>query len=505
MKSRQPDSVSALVVGLDSSTTAVKAIAFDRSGRIAAQAHHPISLFSPQPRHYEQDPADWWHAAQQTLQSITAQADPARIRALAVSNQRETFVPLAAAGAPLRPAIIWLDERCKEEVAPFAARIGEKAIHRITGKPLDYAPVVYRLAWMKRHESKLFKRIAMVCDVQSYLVHQLTGLHATSWASADPLGLLEMRYKRWSPLILEALGLRNDQLPHLFSPGTVIGTVTTEAAAATGLASGTLIVAGGGDGQAAGLGANVLASETAYLNLGTAIVAGVYGARYRTNKAFRTLCSCSREGYYFESSLRAGAFAVDWLMRSVFGLEAGQPGIYQELEELAMRVPPGSDGVMFLPHLCGVMNPYWDPAARGGFTGLAASHTRGHLYRAVLEGIAFEQRLAIESIEKVLGARVEAFAAMGGGTASPLWCAIMADVTGRELRIPENSETSTLGAAVMAAMGAGWFSSFREAAARMSRVGKIIKPSQRRQQIYASLYPLYTRLYPAHKQLQLQH
>src|SRR5208283_4444797 len=173
---------SAVVIGLDCSTTGTKAIAFDRHGKLLARAVATIPLTSPKPNYYEQNPVDWWSSAQRVLKRITQRIDPDRISALAIANQRETFVPLDKNMQHLRPAIVWLDERCKDEVESFSRKIGRAAIHRITGKPVDYAPVVYRIAWMKRHEPRLFKRMAMICDVQSYLVSKLTGLFLTSWA-----------------------------------------------------------------------------------------------------------------------------------------------------------------------------------------------------------------------------------------------------------------------------------------------------------------------------------
>ena len=306
---------------------------------------------------------------------------------------------------------------------------------------------------MKKNEPRLFKKIGMVCDVHTYLVWKLTGSFKTSWASADPLGLFDLENKRWSPIILKALELKEKQLPEAFCPGTILGRVSQAASKATGLSTNTLVVAGGGDGQAAGLGSNVLTSRRAYLNLGTAVVAGVYGTEYRTSKAFRTMSSCSESGYYYECSLRAGTFAVDWLIRKVLKIDpVKQPDIYKQLEREAGQVSVGSDGLLHLPYLCGVMNPYWDINARGAFVGLSSSHTRGHLYRSILEGIAFEQLFAINSVEETIGTRVNDFVAIGGGAANNLWCQILADVTGRRICIPENTEASALGAAIAAAV-----------------------------------------------------
>ena len=485
-----------LVVGLDSSTTSTKAIAFDKKGSVIARANESIPLFSPQPNFYEQNSDDWWLSAQQALRKMCHQIDPERIAALAVSNQRETFVPLNRNGDCLRLAIIWLDERCKDEVESFSQKIGQQKIHRITGKPVDYAPVVYRLAWMKKHEPDLFGKITMVCDVHTWLVWKLTGSFKTSWASADPLGLFDLKNKCWSEIILDALELSEDQFPMTFCPGTVIGRVTKEASKLTGLTTATLVVAGGGDGQAAGLGANALTSERAYLNLGTAVVAGIFGSCYRTSKVFRTMSACAESGYYFECSLRAGTFTIDWFIKNILNIEPlQQPGIYQQLENEAQEVSAGSDGLLHLPYLCGAMNPYWDINARGAFIGLSSSHRRGHVYRSILEGIAFEQLLALNAVEKNIGIRVRELVAIGGGAASNFWCHIFANITGKNICLPRTIDASALGAGIAAAVGAGWYHTFLVAAKEMTKIEKIIEPDRQSLEKYQRLFAAYKEIY----------
>jgi sugar (pentulose or hexulose) kinase len=489
-----------LVIGLDCSTTGTKAIAVDKKGRIAADAYASNPLSSPKAGYYEQDALDWWGSAKKALRTITSQVDSERIAALAISNQRETFVPLNESGHPIRPAIVWLDERCKQEVEPFSRKIGKEIIHRITGKPVDYAPVVYRLAWMKKHEPDLFKKTHKFCDVHAYLAWSLSGHFRTSWASADPLGLFDMKRREWSSKILRTLGLAKNQLPEIYCPGSSLGKITKLASKLTGLSTETLMVAGGGDGQAAGLGVNALVSGRAYLNLGTAVVAGIYGRQYKTSKAFRTMNSCSESGYYFECSLRAGAFAVDWFIKSILKIDPQkQPDIYEQLEQEARLVAAGSDGLLHLPYLCGSMNPYWDMNARGAFMGLSASHERGHMYRSILEGIAFEQLLAIHSVEKAIGRKVHCLVTIGGGATSDLWLHILADITGKTICLPKNTEASALGAAIAAAVGAGWHSSFQEAANAMTGIHKEFKPAPNNHRKYQKLFPIYRRLYPCLK------
>ncbi|MCB9259145.1 MAG: xylulose kinase [Ignavibacteriales bacterium] len=487
-----------LVIGLDSSTTSTKAIVFDKNGKIYAKASSPIPLFSPQLNYYEQNPEDWWKSAKIVLNKITKQIDPNRIKALSIVNQRETFVPLDKNQKPLRSAIIWLDERCKSEVEPFAKLIGKANIHKITGKPIDYAPVVYRLAWMKKYEKDLYKKIAMICDVQAWLVWKLTGEFKTSWASADPLGLFDMKKKKWSNDILGHLELNENQLPLLYPTGKCLGKISKEAAKSTCLKTETKLIAGGGDGQAAGLGSNAISSERAYLNLGTAAVAGIYGKQYKTNNAFRTMSACNDNGYYYECSLRAGTFAIDWFIKNIINVNTSQePKIYKQLENEAKKVSLGSDELLFLPYLNGVMNPYWDSNARSVFLGLSSFHTRGHMYRSILEGIAFEQLFAIEEVEKITGKKVKQLAAIGGGASSIFWCKIIADITNKDLLILKNSEASCLGAGISATVGLGLHSSFKSAADKMNSVKKTITPDQSNHKKYKKMFARYKNIYPS--------
>ena len=487
-----------VVIGLDSSTTGTKAIAFDKEGGIITQANQSIPLFSPKQNHYEQNAADWWSSSKNVLQQITKQIDPKKITALSISNQRETFVALDENGNSLRAAIIWLDERCKGEVEEFSKIIGQKKIHRITGKPHDFAPVVYRLAWMKKHEPDLFGQISMICDVHTWLVWKLTDTFKTSRASADPFGMYDLTKMNWSDKILDALSLTKEQLPEVLPPGSIIGKITKEAAQETGLSQNTLIVAGGGDGQAAGLGANALTSKRAYLNLGTAVVMGVFGKNYKTNNAFRTMTACSENGYYFESSLRAGTFSIDWFIKNILKIDPkSQTEIYNILEDEARQVPFGSEGLFFLPYLSGVMNPYWNTNAKGSFIGLSSSHHRGHLYRSILEGIAFEQLLALNSIEKSLESKIRELIVIGGGAGNNFWCQILADITGKNICLPRNSEASSLGVGISAAVGAGWYKTFKMAAQKMTGIERIIKPNSKNHKTSSTLFNRYKEIYPA--------
>ena len=491
-----------LVVGIDASTTATKAIAWDRNGTLVAEGRASVKLSQPLPNYYEQDPDDWWSSAVKALRQLTEKVDPARIAAVSISNQRETFAPLDAEGRAVRPGMVWLDERARALVPELAAAVGPPvdglaAIHRISGKPVDIIPVSNRLYWMQKVEPERHASTRMFADVHGFLTARLTGRYATSWASADPLGIFDNDRKIWSPEILAAVGVGTDRLPVAEAPGRVLAEVNEAGATATGLLAGTPVVAGGGDGQLAGLGTGALSPDVAYLNIGTALVSGIYGREYRNSLAWRTMGSPTGEGYYYESCLRGGTFTVTWFADTICkGETMPRDELFRQLEKEASEVPIGAGGLLMLPYWQGVMNPYWDSSARGSFIGLSGAHGRGHMYKALMEGLAMEQHLSTSAVEAELGVPVTRFVGIGGGAASSVWRQIFADVTGKVVERSETVEASSLGAAMCAAVGAGWYPDFDSAASSMA--GRIIgrsEPDPERHRRYQDLFEIYRRLY----------
>ena len=488
-----------LVIGIDLSTTTCKAIAWDARGMLVAQARAPLALSRPAPNAYEQDPHHWWQATQAALGALMPMIEGRAVAAVSVVNQRETVAVTGAQDRLLRPAILWLDERRKDEVATLCKRVGHERLHSITGKPHDWAPAIYSLAWMAHAEPQLFEQIRHVYEPHAWLVRQLTGQFVTSWASADPFGAFDIHQHRWAQDVLDALPLPLSEqcFPRAFAPGSVLGTVTAQASALTGLARGTPVVAGGGDGQAGGLGIGVVSSGTAYLNLGTAIVSGVYTQTPQVDEAFRTLCAIDREGYVLETSLRSGTLLINSLLRQFFEIDVVEnPDILTRLEVLASRVPPGSAGLILLPYWNGVMNPYWDQDARGCLLGLSPDHGRAEIYRAVLEGIALEQAVATQRMVLATGQPVDTFVAIGGGAASRLWCQIIADITDRPVVRASTQEASSLGAGIAAAAGAGWYEDFASAARVMTQEGETFLPNPALREFHRELLAIYSELYP---------
>lgn len=487
-----------LVIGIDSSTTATKAIAWTGDGALVAEGRCQVALKNPAPLYYEQDARDWWQALCTALGALGKKIDLTRVAAIAIANQRETWVPVDGAGEPLRPGMVWMDERGRPDVDLLEARIGRQRLLQLTGKIPGPLPCLYSIHWMKREEPELYQRVARFLEVHGFLVHRLTGDYRTSWSSADPTALLDLESKRYAPEILDALGLDEIQMAEPCQPGAVLGEVTTAAAAATGLPSGTPVVAGGGDGQAAGLGTGVLGPGRAYLNLGTASVSGVYGGAYATDPAFRTMTSLTGDGYIFELCLITGTFLVNWLVEQLFEEDPqSNRDIYHQLEQEAAGLTIGADGLMLMPYWGGVMTPFWDADARGLLIGLSSEHGRGHVYRAMMEGIALDEAMGLQGIEAVTGEQVEELLTIGGGSKSDLWCRIIANATAKPVKRLATAEATSLGAGIVAAAGAGWFDSVASAAAAMTGEAEdVITPDPADAERYAELLSIYKRLYP---------
>ena len=486
-----------LVIGIDCSTTAAKAVVFDKSGRAIAEGRVPFNLSSPQPGWGEQDPVDWWRSLTMAIESACRTIDAKRVAALSIAHQRETFVCLDADGQALRPAILWLDTRAREEIAAY----GNAKIHEVTGKPPNTATSWYKLLWLKKHEPEVLARTRWVCDVQAYIVHCLTGRWRTSYGSVDPMGLLDLRSFALSGELLRQAGLTPEQIPEIYAPGDQLSTLQDNAAAAFGLTPGLPVIAGTGDGQAAGLGANITAPGAAYLNLGTGIVSGTFSKDYHWSHEFRTMSSAVPGTYMPETFIGGGTFNISWFVEQFsdisprpFGLDVSAEGI---LELAAAKLPAGSEGLLALPYLSGALSPYWDSNARGLFLGLSARHGKAHLYRAMLEGLAMEQRLSTSGAELALGAPIERMRVMGGGSRSPLWCQIFADILKRPVEVTRETETTCLGAGMMAAAGVGLYASIGEAAAAMSGVRQVYQPDEPASAAYDRLYGVYRQLYPA--------
>ena len=486
-----------LVLGIDCSTTASKAVVWDAEGRAVASGRATFGHSAPRPGWGEQDPVSWWEATAEAIGQACRQLDPSRVAAMAITHQRESFACLDEAGHALRPAILWLDTRATREVEAF----GSDAVHQATGKPPNTATSWYKMHWLRAHEPRVLDRAAWVADVHTYLVHRLTGEWSTSYGSVDPLGVLDLRDFTLDDGLIDAVGLTRDHFGAIHAPGDVLGTLRGDVAEQLGLRSGLPVVAGLGDGQSAGLGVGITGPGEAYLNLGTGIVSGTFSADYKADRAFRTMTGGVPGTYLIETFFGGGTYNVSWFVErfsdvvpGAFGLDLPPERI---LEAAAGELPTGSEGLLFLPYLTGVLTPYWDSNARGVLLGLSARHGKAHMYRAMLEGLALEQRLSTTGAEAAMGAVTDRFLLMGGGARSPLWCQIVADVLGRPVQVAREAEATCLGAGVLAAAAAGLHDGIEAAADAMSGSGRTYEPDGGRGRVYDGLYDVYRRIYPA--------
>ncbi|OED38793.1 hypothetical protein AB833_18205 [Chromatiales bacterium (ex Bugula neritina AB1)] len=492
-----------LVIGLDSSTQSTKAIAWNRSGEDIAVGRADIPMSNPGLDRFEQNPVDWWLSCKKALTACVAELQSkglgsSSIEGLAISNQRETLGFIGRDNKPVYPAMVWLDERCREQVETFTQQFGAEEIHRITGRPPDITPCLYRYIWLRENEPDIWDQTACFVDVQAYLVQHLCGGEfRTGWISADPMGIVDMVSRTWSKPILQALGLDESRLPELHAPGSLLGTITPENAQETGLPADLPVFAAGGDGQCAGLGTDCTSSRRAYINLGTAVVSGVWSPEYRYSRSWRTELAAQGEGYIYENCLRSGAFLLNWFVDQFVAHGKADATVFNRLEKAAEKLPIGSDGLLVQPYFSGVMDPHWDTSARGVMLGLSGSHNEAHIYRAIIEAMTLDSVMSTEDMEHELGHKIDHYLAIGGGAQSALWREMLANASGKPVLVSPTIEASALGAGMIAACGAGWFPSITEAAHAMSGDSTVVEPDAARYPRYRELLEIYRKMYHA--------
>jgi xylulokinase len=484
-----------LVIGVDCSTTASKAVVWNASGRAVAIGRRSYGLSHVRSGWVEQNAPDWWTATSGAIAEAVAQVGAERIAAVGITHQRETFVCLDTAGDPIRSAITWMDVRATAEVDAF----GTPDVHRITGKPPNPTPAWYKLLWLRKHEPETIARTAHVTDVAGYLVRQLTGEWATSWSCADPLGLVDLQRFDYDDALLEQAGLSRDKVGRLLPPGAIAGHLTAKAGTLVGLPAGIPVVIGAGDGQSAGLGCNVTRPGRAYLNLGTGTVSGVYAENYSHDTAYRTMGGPVPGTYILETFIGGGTQNIVWFVENFADAERNAASAIspeQLLEAAAREVPIGAGGLLCLPYWTGAMTPYWDGHARGAFVGVSGLHGKAHMYRAILEGIALEQRFLMGGVEKAMGSKIDEILMLGGGSRSPLWCQIIADALGRTVKLVREQESTALGAGIHAAAAVGFHADIRAAADAMTGIETGFEPDPKAHARYSEIFEAYLDIYP---------
>ncbi len=451
-------------LGLDISTTASKALLVDAYGSVAGSAASPHKVSMPHPRWSEQDPGDWWDAMCQSIRRVlrASQVAPAAIQAVGLTGQMHGLVMLGAAGKVLRPAMLWNDGRAQAQCDAIRKALGLERLVRVTGNDAYTGFTAPKLLWVRDHEPAVYRNTRQVLLPKDYIRYRLTGTLATDKAGAGGTLLLDLAARAWSSVMLEALDIPGEWLPPTHEGPTVTSVVSAAGAQATGLRAGTPVVAGGGDQAAQAVGVGAVAPDKWALTLGTSGV---------------VFAPCARP--FVDGAGRAHAFphAVPnrWHMMGVMLSAAGSLAWYHDalckgmdygaLIAEAAAIPPGSQGLVFLPYLTGERTPHADPRATGAFVGLTPGHTRAHMTRAVLEGVAMGLR---DNLNLLLEAGLplpREVRISGGGAQSPLWRQILADVLQLELRAVSVAEGAALGAALLAGVAAAHWPSAEAACA----------------------------------------
>ncbi len=470
------------VIGVDVGTTGVKAIAISPDGEVIAKAEQAYPLSTPRPGWSEQDPEDWWRAAQAALQALAA-AGIADVRGIGLSGQMHGLVCLDERDRVLRPAMLWNDQRTGAECAEIEARIGPERLVELTGNRAQTGFTAPKILWLRRHEPDVYSRISRILLPKDYIRLRLTGEHAIDVSDASGTLLFDVANRRWSEEVTEALEIPRSWLPRALESPEISGRT----------AHGVPVAAGAGDQAAAALGVGADRPGPLSLVLGTSGVVFAALPSYAAEPQARVhvFCHAVPGTWHAMGVMLSAAGSLQWFRDT---LAAGVP--FDDLDAQAEQRAPGSDGLIFLPYLAGERTPHADPDARGAFIGLSLRHDRASMVRAVMEGVAYGLRDSLELL-KALGVRAVDGRASGGGARSRLWLSILASTLGLPVAITSVEEGSAFGAALLGGVAGGVFGDVHEAVEACVRVRELVEPQPAWQEAYADGYQRFRALYPA--------
>jgi xylulokinase len=473
-----------VLVGLDVGTTGVKALAVSPVGEVVARAEAGYTLFTPQPGWAEQDPADWWRAAETALASLPRD----EVAGLGLTGQMHGLVALDENDRVLRPAMLWNDQRTATECAEIEERVGLERLIELTGNRALPGFTAPKVLWLRRHEPEVYERIARILLPKDYVRLRLTGEWATDVADASGTLLFDVAKRRWSATVLEALELPPDWLPPALESPELSGRTSEEVP----------VAAGAGDQAAGALGVGVGGPGPVSVVLGTSGVVFAALPAFAADPQGRVhaFCHAVPGGWHAMGVMLSAAGSLRWFR------DAFAPGEqYGVLVAEAERWPAGTEGLLFLPYLAGERTPVADPDARAAFTGLSLQHDRGALVRAVLEGVAYGLRDSLELL-RGLGVEPHAGRVSGGGARSPHWMRIVASVLGIPLERTAVEEGAAYGAALLGGVAGGVFADVHEAMDACVRVREVVEPEPEWERIYETGYERFKTLYPALRPLE---
>ena len=460
------------ILSIDVGTTSLKTLLLEKNGTIIASCNNEYPLIQRKAGWAEQDPACWWEAALNGIASVIKNGgiSPDKISCIGLSGQFQSLVMLDKNGKVIRDAILWCDQRSKEILPLINQKVGEEDLIKHTANSAMVGSTVSLLLWVRANEPEIYSCCAHIMLPHEYLRYRLTGEYAADVTAASSMQLLNIPERRWSKEVMNKLEIDPSLTGTLVECCDLVGKVTQTASLETGLAPGIPVVGGGGDSVVSGLGTGIVRAGSCFTSIGTS---GIIMASTDTIPIDRlgcgvsTYCAAVPGKWVSITCSNAAGISLRWLRDICFTSEIKETekkgkSPYQLMDELAKDIPPGADGLLFLPYLWGDRTPHQDPDARGVFFGLSTLHTRSHMVRAVLEGVAYSLLDGISVLEE-LGITLSDFLLCGGGVRSILWRQIIADIYGKPVTTVQNDDGAAVGAAVLAAAGAGMYSDVAQA------------------------------------------
>ncbi len=498
------DPMQTCVLGIDVGTGGTRALIIDGRGRILASAteeHEPFA--SPKVGWAEQRPEDWWRATRIAVAKAIAQGGlrQEQISCVGFSGQMHGAVMLDSASEVVRPALIWCDVRTEKQCKDLSEKIGWERLIQLTANPPLENFTLTKLLWVRENEPENWKRVRSVMLPKDYVRFRLTGERAIDVADASGTLMLDVARRKWSAEVLKAVEIDAALLSTLYESPQVCGQVSAIGAEATGLAAGTPVVAGGGDQSAGALGMGIVAPGAVSATIGTSgvVFASTDQPVNDPQGRLHTFCHAVPGRWHIMGVTQAAGLSLRWF-RDRFTTSVGGNGIdpYDQLTAEATSIPPGSDGLLWAPYLMGERTPHLDPNARGALVGLTASHTRAHVVRAILEGVAFSLKDTFTILNE-MKIPVKSIRLGGGGARSALWRQIQADVYGQEVEIVEAEEGAAYGAAILAGVGVKMWPSVDEACSSLVRVRDRVLPKATSAAVMQESYERYRRMYAGMK------
>lgn len=495
------------LLGIDIGTSACKVAVFDREGHVAASASGDYPVYYPKEGWAEQNPEEWWSAVCSAIKETLkkGQIAPEEIAGVGIDGQSWSAIAIDKDGRVLTNTPIWMDTRAQSICDRLNEKIGADAIFQVSGNSLQPSYTTAKILWYQENMPEVYEKIDKILQSNSYIAFKLTGAVTQDVSQGYGLHCFDMKKGIWDEEMCGKLGIPMGFLPEIVPCDQVVGTVTEQAAAESGLAVGTPVVAGGLDAACGTLGAGVIhpgeTQEQGGQAGGMSICMDTYKADPRLILGYHVVPG----QWLLQGGTTGGGGVMRWFEREFADYErekqseTGKSSLVQ-LNEIAEPVAPGCDGVVFLPYMAGERSPIWNPDAKGVFYGLDFSKTKGHMVRACMEGVALSLRHNLEIAEEA-GAKVELLRAMGGSANSLLWTQIKSDITGKPIVVPSSDTATTLGAAILAGVGVGFYQSYEEAVSLTVKTTREHQPNRENKEIYDHTYETYLRLYESLKDL----